>query len=66
MYYVTTGIFAAPLETKFGTRAVIVASGFMVGGSVIAASFAMSVVQLTVILAFGFGNIAMNTYMTTQ
>ena len=34
----------------------IVASGFMVGGSVIAASFATSVVQLTVILALGFGN----------
>ncbi|XP_033638148.1 monocarboxylate transporter 12-like [Asterias rubens] len=50
-----TGIFAAPFESIFGTRAVIVASGFMVGGSVIAASFATSVVQLTVILALGFG-----------
>ncbi|XP_071798847.1 monocarboxylate transporter 12-like [Asterias amurensis] len=50
-----TGVFAAPLESIFGTRAVIVASGFMVGGSVIAASFATSIVQLAVILALGFG-----------
>ncbi|XP_071798844.1 monocarboxylate transporter 12-like [Asterias amurensis] len=50
-----SGIFAAQLESVCGTRAVIVASGFMVGGSVIAASFATSVVQLAVILALGFG-----------
>ncbi|XP_071788695.1 monocarboxylate transporter 12-like [Asterias amurensis] len=51
-----TGPLASPLESIFGTRAVIMASGFAIGASFIAASFATNVAQITIVLALGCGS----------
>ncbi|XP_038071499.1 monocarboxylate transporter 13-like [Patiria miniata] len=45
------GIFTRPLEVMLGTRALVTVSGFMVGASIIVASFTTNVVMLTVTLA---------------
>ena len=50
------GIFAGPLSSLIGTRAVVMMSGLMAGCSLILSSFASGLPQITLILAFGLGN----------
>ncbi|XP_022081535.1 monocarboxylate transporter 13-like isoform X2 [Acanthaster planci] len=45
------GLLSGPLEAAFGTRAVAIVSGFLVGISMILASFSTSVIQMTFILS---------------
>ncbi len=45
-----TAIFASPLRETFGVRAVVTVSGVLIGGSMIASSFATSLSQVAVIL----------------
>ncbi|XP_038075503.1 monocarboxylate transporter 12-like [Patiria miniata] len=46
-----SGLFAKPLEVMFGARTVVTVGGFLVGISMIIASFSTSVVMLTLTLA---------------
>ncbi|XP_038054380.1 monocarboxylate transporter 12-like isoform X1 [Patiria miniata] len=50
-----TGLLATPLEAMFGTRTVVTISGFMLGVSMIIASFSTSIVMFTSILALAAG-----------
>ncbi|XP_038074047.1 monocarboxylate transporter 12-like [Patiria miniata] len=50
-----TGLLARPLEVMFGTRTVVTVSGFILGVSMIIASFSTSIVMLTSILALAAG-----------
>ncbi|XP_071803118.1 monocarboxylate transporter 12-like [Asterias amurensis] len=49
------GIFAGPLSSLIGTRAVVMMSGLMAGCSLILSSFASGLPQITFLLAFGLG-----------
>ncbi|XP_038073901.1 monocarboxylate transporter 13-like [Patiria miniata] len=50
-----TGLLARPLEVMFGIRTVVTVSGFILGVSMVIASFATSIVMLTSILALAAG-----------
>ncbi|XP_033635536.1 monocarboxylate transporter 11-like [Asterias rubens] len=50
-----SGICASPLRNKFGLRAVVTVSGVLVGGSLIASSFASSLYQIAILLTLFAG-----------
>ncbi|XP_038072899.1 monocarboxylate transporter 12-B-like isoform X2 [Patiria miniata] len=50
-----TGLLARPLEVMFGTRTVVTVSGFILGVSMVIASFSTSIVMLTSVLALAAG-----------
>ncbi|XP_071801073.1 monocarboxylate transporter 12-like [Asterias amurensis] len=50
-----SGLFASPLREKLGVRVVVMVSGLLVGGSMIASAFATSLSQITVLLSLAAG-----------
>ncbi|XP_071801352.1 monocarboxylate transporter 12-like [Asterias amurensis] len=50
-----SALFASPLREKLGVRVVVMVSGLLVGGSMIASAFATSLSQITVLLTLAAG-----------